>query len=168
MNQSGDNRFSADAELEVELSAFDLLGLTPASPAESAAVDAPRIATVTVNPAANAAQVAAHRSMRLKSPRTMGIAAMALVSLIAIVSVAELAPPQRAIERPVSNWSPVPDPVVTEVEEPPPPTLFANPFDASEVFELPPGLSRDEARAMVADLLLKRASERQVLSHHRG
>ncbi|HMN44036.1 MAG TPA: hypothetical protein PKE27_05665, partial [Povalibacter sp.] len=88
--------------------------------------------------------------------------------LIAIVSLAELAPPQRIVERPVSNWAPVPDPVaVDESTEEAPPTLIANPFDPSEVFELPPGLTRDQARDMVAELLLKRASERQVYAGHR-
>jgi hypothetical protein len=42
------------------------------------------------------------------------------------------------------------------------PTRFANPFDASEVFEFPPGTTEDEARAAVADILLKRARERRT------
>jgi hypothetical protein len=42
------------------------------------------------------------------------------------------------------------------------PTLFRNPFDASEVFEFPPGTSEDAARESVAELLLSRARERGV------
>jgi hypothetical protein len=41
------------------------------------------------------------------------------------------------------------------------PVLFPNPFDATEVFEFPPGTSKSEARHAVADLLLKRARDRQ-------
>jgi hypothetical protein len=38
---------------------------------------------------------------------------------------------------------------------------FANPFDADEVFEFPPGTSQSQARDAVADVLLKRAVSRQ-------
>lgn len=40
------------------------------------------------------------------------------------------------------------------------PVRITNSFDKSEVFEFPPGTSESEARAAVADLLLKRATER--------
>ena len=42
------------------------------------------------------------------------------------------------------------------------PTLFANPFDPSEVFEFPPGTSKDTARESVAEMLLSRARERGI------
>ena len=38
---------------------------------------------------------------------------------------------------------------------------FANPFDATEVFEFPPDTSEIDARNAVADLLLQRARDRQ-------
>jgi hypothetical protein len=41
------------------------------------------------------------------------------------------------------------------------PVLFANPFDAEEVFEFPPGTSATEAREAVAELLMERAMARQ-------
>lgn len=42
---------------------------------------------------------------------------------------------------------------------------YANPFDATEVFEFPAGTSEAEARREVADTLMRRAHERQhVLS----
>jgi hypothetical protein len=43
-----------------------------------------------------------------------------------------------------------------------PPTQIANPFDASEVFEFPPGTPKDAARESAADMLLERASERRA------
>lgn len=42
------------------------------------------------------------------------------------------------------------------------PVRFANPFDASEVFEFPPGTSESEARDAVSRILLQRARERQT------
>jgi hypothetical protein len=42
------------------------------------------------------------------------------------------------------------------------PTRFTNPFDASEVFEFPPGTTQDAARESVAETLLQRARERRI------
>ena len=62
-----------------------------------------------------------------------------------------------------ARWVPVPE--VEAVEVPPEPqskpVKFANPFDATEVFEFPPGTTREEARAQVAEFLLQRARERE-------
>lgn len=41
------------------------------------------------------------------------------------------------------------------------PVLFANPFDAKEVFEFPAGTTQAEARDEVAEILMARAMERQ-------
>jgi hypothetical protein len=42
-----------------------------------------------------------------------------------------------------------------------PPVRFNNPFDASEVFEFPPGTSDDKVRESVVAVLLQRARDRQ-------
>jgi hypothetical protein len=42
-----------------------------------------------------------------------------------------------------------------------PPLRVKNPFDASEVFEFPPGTSKADARQLVADILLERARDRR-------
>lgn len=44
-----------------------------------------------------------------------------------------------------------------------PPVQFRNPFDASEVFEFPPGTNDDNARESVAEMLLQRARGRQAI-----
>ena len=44
------------------------------------------------------------------------------------------------------------------------PTRFANPFDASEIFEFPAGTSEDAARDSVAEILFERARERGALT----
>jgi hypothetical protein len=171
MKLTGDTGFASGAELEVELSAQDLLGLTPIQdkPAQPTfqliSSDEPRAAITSATPTAPAA---ARVPTRLLSRRFMGAAAASIVAVLAAGILFESAPPQRVVERPVSNWSPVPDPVVNEVSEAEDgPTLVANPFDRTEVFELPAGISQEEAQSMVADLLLKRASERQIYSSTR-
>ena len=60
-------------------------------------------------------------------------------------------------------------PAATPPAEPQkPPVRFRNPFDASEVFEFPPGTSATEARQSVAKLLLQRARERREAGGVRG
>jgi hypothetical protein len=59
------------------------------------------------------------------------------------------------------------------VEQPQPAVVqVVNPFDASEVFELPPETPQEEARNVIADLLLQRARERRLdglgLNHASG
>jgi len=49
---------------------------------------------------------------------------------------------------------------LSEVESSP--TRIRNPFDASEVFEFPPGTPEDTARESVAETLLERARERRA------
>jgi hypothetical protein len=51
----------------------------------------------------------------------------------------------------------------TPPETPDVPVRFKNPFDASEVFEFPAGMSRTEVRDAVAEMLSQRARERQSL-----
>lgn len=44
-----------------------------------------------------------------------------------------------------------------------PPVRMKNPFDASEIFEFPAGTTKEEARAAIADVLMKRAQDRERL-----
>jgi hypothetical protein len=52
-----------------------------------------------------------------------------------------------------------------KISPPPPlqiePVAYANPFDATEVFQFPSGTSETEARQLVAELLTERARERE-------
>jgi hypothetical protein len=65
-----------------------------------------------------------------------------------------------AAEDPVAG--PVPQPAPAKAQSSP--TRFTNPFDASEVFEFPPGTTEDAARDLVAEMLLQRARERGIQS----
>jgi hypothetical protein len=88
----------------------------------------------------------------------------AVIAAVLAVSggVAHLAAMQRPVH-PAVVQAPTPQPPRAPVEPPAPaaePVLFKNPFDRSEVFELPPGTTQDEARDAVAKLLLDRAQGR--------
>jgi hypothetical protein len=61
----------------------------------------------------------------------------------------------------ISTKAPVPE-TPTRTAPSAAPLQFANPFDASEVFEFPPGTSVDAARESVAEVLLERARERRT------
>jgi hypothetical protein len=76
---------------------------------------------------------------------------------------APLAPaPLAAVPAPPAPTSEAPAPTPAEN---PPPVQFTNPFDRSEIFDFPPGTTREEARAAVAEMLMERARTR-VASHH--
>jgi hypothetical protein len=113
-------------------------------------------------------QLATARSALAKRTSWAGKRTLAIVGLTLIASAALMAhqfsAPEPVEKRTTIAWTPLPEsgqPVVEEEEQAPaPPTLFANPFDPTEVFELPPGLSKDEAREMVAQILIDRARER--------
>jgi hypothetical protein len=77
-------------------------------------------------------------------------------------------PPTEVVEpaaQPPAATPPVPasKPPIEEIRDEPrgTPVRFRNPFDATEIFEFPPGTSPTEARDAVAELLIKRALERE-------
>jgi hypothetical protein len=83
-----------------------------------------------------------------------------LIALIAGITVWAKSRPDPS----AANPPPVVAPLAA-VEAPPeieqPPVQVANPFDKSEVFEFPAGTTDAQARDAVADMLMKRAMERQ-------
>jgi hypothetical protein len=78
----------------------------------------------------------------------------------------KLAVPAASSNIPVSNLSSEAAALTTAATEainpPGPPVKFRNPFDASEVFEFPPGTTQIEAQDAVRETLLQRALERGV------
>jgi hypothetical protein len=155
---------------EVELSAQDLLDLSPpaaeapASPVASSQATSSGAETGAVETDSSTSDAAprAPRARRLSAAAvmlTIGAVAAAAAAVAVIVPMdrtpepiqTAMAPPTPAIE----------EPAPPEIEGPP--VLFKNPFDDTEVFEFPPGTSPEEARAAVADLLVMRARERQEL-----
>ena len=88
---------------------------------------------------------------------------VAVVGLTAVNALNNTSTPDRPAPSPTTSMQmaepqEIPATTAAEVVKP---VLFKNPFDETEVFEFPPGTSKEEARAAVADMLLKRAMERQ-------
>ena len=151
-----DNQFSTEAIPEVELSARDLQEMAPVPTADQIALGVP---------ARTARYSAAPRSSKPEYGLTaMGILSLAVVASIALGAHYKYSKPEPIVHVQNPNWTPLPErPQIVEEEEPvsaPKPTLYRNPFDKSEVFELPPGLTQAEAKAMVAEILMERARER--------
>jgi hypothetical protein len=84
---------------------------------------------------------------------------------LAAVTIALWPGPQRAEaatqpETPLSTEAPLSSSASPTVFHEDSPLRFANPFDASEVFEFPAGTTEDDTRASVAEILFERARER--------
>ncbi len=155
-----------------ELSAADLLGV--ASPVADSHAQRSTETSVGVvralrqQPASveAAPHLAARTTIQSYKLHMIGVLSIALVGSIALgahYTFTSSEPPAQIATR---AWTPLPERPAQVVEEeepaPAPPTLYRNPFDESEVFELAPGLSQDEARAIVADLLIERARQRSA------
>ncbi len=175
------DKHSKHAMTEVELDAVDLVGLTPAH-TDKAALSAPQTEPYAPLQASFDEEIAAlgmpmpnegmecvlpQPKRRLLGNRALGVFGLVLITSAAVVAhqVATSKPPSERVT--TIAWTPLPeraDIAVAEAEEEaaPQPTLFANPFDPSEVFELEPGLTEEEARQQVAQILLERARERMA------
>jgi hypothetical protein len=125
---------------------------------------------------AEAAEAPRHSPWRAR--RMLLVVAIAIALLVIAAAVIRLSTSGPALERQPLPASVVPrpssPPPMTVTQAPPAPVVdvvapvassepvrFANPFDRSEVFEFPPGTTRDEARDAVAQLLIERARERR-------
>jgi hypothetical protein len=97
----------------------------------------------------------------LRRPRWSSLVAAAAIAGISS-GVTYLATSQAEQVRPVQHHLAEATPAAMPVAAPPlePPVRFINPFDATEVFEFPPGTTQSDARQAVADFLLQRARDR--------
>jgi hypothetical protein len=152
-----------EADTEVELSAQDLLALSdsphfgerksgltsqPSRPAASALprkIDAPK---------ASSRYVSASR-LSLSLVITIGVFGAAAYVLTRSNGANE--PTTANTSEPAPQLELSAPEQIAEGE----PVRFANPFDAGEVFEFPPGTSETEAREAVAEVLMERAMSRQ-------
>lgn len=149
---SGENQ-GCEAELEVELGAEELRELSQ-RPAARKPATAPALAPELPPP-----------NRRRLSRVRIGAGAATLVAVLvglALDRSPTSEPPARpapvAALPPVAALAPAPAAPVAA----PLPVRFRNPFDRAEVFEFPAGTSQAEARAKVADVLMKRAEERRA------
>jgi hypothetical protein len=172
---------------EVELTAQDLLDLSPlpiasgthdkaATPAASPVmhVTAAMVQTAPTEPAPVIVQEKVARPAIPEANKTKRSSYAAVLVFVGIAAVAagvtvvfskESPSERKGVAQLAQSTIPAaPDPFV---EEPPPPVELPpvrvkNPFDESEVFELPAGTTKAEARAYVEEVLLQRAAERQA------
>jgi hypothetical protein len=157
----------------MELSADDLLSFAAVSESQptsrAVTVAAPIVASTQIvvqPPQAQAPAQEAHRS----NARVVAFASLACVVAAAVAwfsysgssessassAYASMSASTFAqADEPVEEAQPAP---VSVVE---PPVRIVNSFDKTEVFEFPAGTSKADARAAVADILMKRALERR-------
>jgi hypothetical protein len=140
----------ADAVLEVELSARELLAINqsrePGIRSAKAPARASRLFPRVVAGlgaaacfAVLAAMLVSHRTAEVEQRTPVWIAKVA-TALPAIVNAV------------VAGSEPAATPATV--------VKFANPFDRTEIFEFPAGMSAEEAQGRVAEILLQRAQER--------
>jgi len=158
----GPARTERDSAIELELSADELLFLAPRG-----ALNRPALCSVSTTDDARAIRASFGAARR--RPWRIGAVAVALGVMVAAALVAgvpkrESAIPTagaRAVMRTQAEKPATPDTFAASASRPLP-VRFANPFDAVEVFEFPPGTSREHAREAVAQFLIDRARSRHA------
>ena len=140
------------ADTELELSAQELRELAQPGANQQATTPQPQAPTTTSDSSAPIRRATVPgRFLSL----TFVAGSIGAFCLVLASNDHEVQPVEQTVERPVPRLE-QPEPTI-EGE----PVLFANPFDAHEVFEFPAGTTHAEAREAVAQMLLERAMERQ-------
>ena len=137
-----------DDTIELALTEDDMLALSRAAEEEHAETNPRKSALIATRTFLRDQSV---RSGRW--PTVVASSAIGIVISVALGLVAHCIPT-------VTNT--VPSGAERSAESLDSPVRFSNPFDASEVFEFPPGTSDEQARQLVAAILLQRAHDRQV------
>lgn len=149
MNDSSQRIAGIEApDAEVELTAEDLLGLS-APATDRSQQTAPKATSAKPMPSAPARRGMPAWRVALSfavMAGAVGAVYLAMAPVKHAVQNVRMPPSQLPATSPRSEGKPV---------------LFANPFDANEVFEFPAGTSEAEARDAVAAILMERAMERQ-------
>ena len=142
-------KFSDDIDdtIELALTEEDMLALSRAAEEEHAETNPRKSALIATRTFLRDQSV---RSGRW--PTVVASSAIGIVISVALGLVAHRIPT-------VTNT--VPSGAERSAESLDSPVRFSNPFDASEVFEFPPGTSDEQARQSVAAILLQRARDRQ-------
>jgi hypothetical protein len=174
-SEDGSAGFAGESDedtIELELSPEQMFALSRSVDAEQAVASQVKSTPIStpVEPAAPNENVNVRNEARTgrwplaRAASALGIAAavLALGSAAHRAADQSSSPPAVTIKAPTSAAPATPEPAGLQSS----PVRFKNPFDASEIFEFPPGTSAAEARESVAELLLQRAHDRQ--SHRSG
>lgn len=136
-------------DTEVELSTQDLLALSDAVPVDEPdtgpALQPSKPTAIVSTHKPDAPQAATNQASRLP------LAIIVIVSIAGVTHVLKPGGPTDQSQTSKQTSTPGQDE----------PVRFANPFDAAEVFEFPPGTTEAEARDAVAAVLKERAMSRQ-------
>jgi hypothetical protein len=144
---------------EVELSADDLRALsvvcasTPSGPATS-----------TANPVVNSHTPSAESASPSQTNSRLVLSLALVLGVSAVIAFHTNRIPDRSRDRTTAAAAhrPTFEDEWADAQPPEEPVRFANPFDASEVFEFSPGTTESEAREAVAGFLIERATNRQA------
>jgi hypothetical protein len=166
------NANGQEPDSEVELSAEQLRALSVASTSkESQPERVTRRAELLVNVPASPSQSAwiseAHgsqshdpRKASVRVGRSLGIVVAVMITGGALYQYLTNGDAVHSASRDLTQSASQPGWAMPEPSGAP--VRFANPFDASEIFEFPAGTTETEAREAVADFLLERAMNRQA------
>ena len=162
-HNDGDVASDADAPLELELTGDELCALrVPRAAPKAEQPSGPQETEAGAKATPPNAALTGRLSPRT-STRTLAISAAAMAAVTSALVYLAL-PPELPTVGPVTPTlaavAPVMGSPAAVPANEPVPVRFANPFDASEVFEFPPGTSKADARDAVANLLLERARSR--------
>ena len=151
---------SGEDTVEIELTDQEQLAL-------SGAAEAPRALAPDAAPANSPSGSAADNCLWERTARIDSISTATFAALVLAVAGASLWHTTGFDARTTAATTPsapvhaAPAPAPAPAEPPrPPPLQVLNPFDPTEVFELPAETTESEAREAVADLLLQRARSR--------
>jgi hypothetical protein len=159
-------------DAEIELNVDDLVSLSAAADIERSESTVRIPAVMAVETRQLSQPLTSAKRTDVSDTRLANSGNAMFIGLVIASGVAGLAvyshtqsKPSKALQQ---TWKPAfPQPIEAAAPEPPEPELqvvpvrYTNPFDASEVFEFPPGTSRAAAREAVAEMLLQRAAERE-------
>jgi hypothetical protein len=140
-------RFETDDTIEIPLTAEDMLALSQAAEERQA---------VAIRGEPGSARSTYLRQQYLQPDRWPLVVPASLLGMAIGVALGVAADRIHTVKVETPPTATLP------AESPEPPVRFRNPFDASEVFEFPPGTSDDSARESVAAMLLQRARDRQA------
>jgi hypothetical protein len=142
-----DSADSADETIELALTEEDMLALSRAAEEEHADTSPGKSAPITTT---------AFLLERVQSRRWLPVLTSSVLAVAVGVALEIVADRNSTLTTKVPSVTTGP---AASYESP---VRFSNPFDASEVFEFPPGTNDDQARRSVATVLLQRARDRQV------
>jgi hypothetical protein len=137
-----------DDTIELTLTEQDMLALSRAADEEHVATSPGRFAVIATGAFLRDQSVRSRRRIPVLASSIIGIVIAVALGVVAHrISTVTITAPFEAEQSAEALDSPV---------------RFSNPFDASEVFEFPPGTSDEQARQSVAAILRQRARDRHV------